>query len=116
MWRPKDRVRMPRAAHIRNKVRDHVLERMDPNIWIKGYRRRPDDLPSRTEALGRVFRAALWAIRVKPVRERRIAAIAGMRKIDTDIKQLILGLANLLRVSPPHPRIRWPVRKCNARK
>eukprot|EP00966_Prymnesium_polylepis_P265266 6128338-Prymnesium_polylepis.1 len=86
---------------------------MDPNIRLQCYRRRLDDLPSRTEALGRVFRAVLWAIRLKPARERRIAAIKGMRKIDTDTKAVILGLANLLRNSPPHPRIRWPVRSHN---
>jgi hypothetical protein len=48
--------------------------------------------------------------------ERRIAAIKGMRRIDTDTKTVILGLANLLRNSPPHPRIRWPVRSRNTRK
>eukprot|EP00966_Prymnesium_polylepis_P157309 3635682-Prymnesium_polylepis.2 len=94
---------------------DHVLKRMDPNVQVQCYRRRLEDLPSRTEALGRVFRAVLWAVRVKPARERRIDAIAGMRTIDTDMKAVIMGLANLLRNSPPHPRIRWPVRSRNIR-
>jgi hypothetical protein len=109
---PTERIFHTRFFHTRF---DHVLKRMDPNVKVPRYTRRADDLPSRTEALGRVFRAALWAVRMKPTRERRIAAIAAMRDLPIDVKVHILGMANLYRNTPPHPRIKWPLRYAEQR-
>ena len=85
---------------------------MDPKFHVAKFLRSGRDLPSRTEALGRVFRAALWTVRMKSRFgvERRKLALAGMRYLPLDVKKKILGLANLCRISSPHPRVSWPVR------
>ena len=52
---------------------------------------------------------------MKPTRERRIAAIAAMRDLPIDVKVRILGMANLYRNTPSHPRIKWPLRYAEQR-
>ena len=93
---------------------DHVLVRMDRHAMVRGYRRQPHELPPSIDALHRVFRAALWAVRMKPrARERRLAALAAMRNLQPDIKRKILCMANLLRDESRHHGVRWTERACD---
>ena len=89
---------------------DRLLQRMDPKLNVARYIRQRDDLPKRIDALRRLFRAALWAVRMQPTYARRIAALASMNMLPLELKANVLGFANLLRTTPPHSRIKWPTR------
>ena len=89
---------------------DALLQRMDSKLDVPQYIRLHDDLPMRIDALRRLFRTALWAVRLQPAYARRISALASMTMLPVELKIKILGFANLLRTTPPHDRIEWPTR------
>jgi|EP00966_Prymnesium_polylepis_P161916 hypothetical protein len=64
-------------------------------------------LPMRVDALRRIFRSALWCVRMMPKREQRMLVIHILRNLHFDLKTLILGQANMLRLTLIHPGYIW---------
>ena len=68
------------------------------------------DFPYAIQALKRLFRMALWAVRARPVKQRRIMALFAMNSLPFEIKHMILSKANLVGGGTPHSGYLWPVR------
>lgn len=66
-------------------------------------------LPKRLAALQRLFRAALYAVRIMPRRKRILTALYALAPIDADLRHHILALSGLAqsRTTPPKPYTLW---------
>lgn len=72
-----------------------------------------NELPVNVYALRRLFRAALWTVRLMPTRKCRLLAIYAMRHLPMDVKVKVLAAANMIRITVPHPGYAWPNRRVN---
>ena len=68
---------------------------------------RDGQLPIRVDALRRLFRAALWCVRLMPKRERRVVAIFALRTLPWELKRIVLAQAKMLRITAAHSGHIW---------
>lgn len=72
-------------------------------------------LPNRVARLRRIFKLALWCVRLMPKQHLRIVLLLAFNRLPQilplDIKQLILNKANMLRIKPEPEPFLWPHRR-----
>ena len=68
-------------------------------------------LPKRVASLRRIFKLALWCVRLMPKQHLRIVVLLAFNRLSQilplDIKKVILNKANMLRIQPAQEPILW---------